>query len=109
MRVVSGLTITLLGEARAEVDGVEVRVDTRKAIALLAWLAVSGRAHRRETLAALFWPDADEERARAALRRTLSTLSAALGGRWLHATRERVDLENEGVRLDLTRFQQLIA
>jgi len=105
----SGLTIRLLGDARAMLNGVEIRVDTRKAIALLAWLAVTGREHRRETLAALLWPDADDARARAALRRTLSALSGALNGGWLLATRDRVGLDVSGIDLDVIEFERLLA
>ncbi|HYC32172.1 MAG TPA: BTAD domain-containing putative transcriptional regulator [Gemmatimonadales bacterium] len=52
-----------------------------KRLALLAWLAVGSprRFHRRDTLLALFWPDADDAHARAALRRALYFLRARLG------------------------------
>ena len=74
-----------------EVGGAPLAVDTRKATALLAYLAVEGGTHNRDSLAGLLWPEYDGERARAALRRTLSTLRAALGGEWLasSATRSR--------------------
>ena len=77
------LTIALLGAPRIEVDGEPLRVDTRKAVALLAFLAVTGHAHGRDRLTGLLWPEYDDDRARAALRRTLSTLKTALGGDWL--------------------------
>lgn len=52
-----------------------------KRLALLAYLAAARRPgfHRRDTLLALFWPDHDQERARAALRQSLYTLRQALG------------------------------
>ena len=56
-----------------------VTTDTRKALALLAYLAVTQRAHTRDTLAALLWGDADEQHARGALRRTLFAIRAAAG------------------------------
>ncbi len=40
------------------------------ALALLAYLAVTRQSHSRESLAALFWPDYDQSRAHAYLRRT---------------------------------------
>src|SRR6266542_4108291 len=75
----TGLRVALLGSPRIEVAGMPLRVDTRKAVALLAYLACSGRRHGRDQLAVLLWPDADDAHARAALRRTLSALNHALG------------------------------
>ena len=66
-------------------DGAPIDVDTRKAIALLAYLAVTEQRHSRDALAALLWPEYDQSRARGALRRTLSTLNKALGGAGLDA------------------------
>ena len=66
-----------------------VATDTRKATALLAYLAVTGRPQRRATLAALLWPDTNEQKARGALRRTLSVLRTALGDRWLVSARRQ--------------------
>ena len=51
-----------------------------KRFALLAYLALgSGGYHRRDTLAAMFWPDMDQFAARRALRNTLYHLREALG------------------------------
>ncbi len=103
------LRLALLGAPLAEVDGHALDVDTRKATALLAYLAVEGGTHRRSTVAALLWPDYDDERARAALRRTLSTLRHALGGAFVVVTRETVALDPTGVELDVARFRELAA
>jgi len=73
-------SLYLLGAPRVEREGVVVPLERRKALALLAYLAVTGECQRRETLAALFWPEAETSEARAALRRTLSVLNTALGG-----------------------------
>src|SRR5918995_3235136 len=52
-----------------------------KRLGLLAYLSVSAprRFHRRDTLLGLFWPELDQEHARAALRRALYFLRAQLG------------------------------
>jgi serine/threonine-protein kinase len=52
-----------------------------KRLALLAYLAVSAprRYHRRDSLLALFWPELDQEHARAALRRAIYFLRNELG------------------------------
>lgn len=101
------LRLDLLGSPVVEVDGAPLVVDTRKAIALLAFLALEGGAHRRDTLAALLWPEVDPDRARAALRRTLSTLRHALGGGYVVALGETVSLDPAGVELDVARFREL--
>jgi DNA-binding SARP family transcriptional activator/tetratricopeptide (TPR) repeat protein len=101
------LQLSLLGAPAAEVDGEPLAVDTRKAIALLAYLAVEGGGHTRDSLATMLWPDYDGDRARAALRRTLSTLRAALGGRWVEAQRDTVWLDREGVQSDVDEARRL--
>ena len=71
------LAIRLLGPPRVERDGEAVAFDTRKAMALLAHLALAERPRSREALCSLLWPAHDLDRARGALRRTLSTLRGA--------------------------------
>jgi len=82
----------LLGSPRLERDGRPVQVDTRKAIALLAYLAITGKQHGRDSLAALLWPDYSQSNARAALRRTLSALHRSLGSPLVEASREVLEL-----------------
>ncbi len=104
------LKISLLGAVRVERDGIPIEVDTRKAIALLAYLAMTGVPHRREALAAFFWPEADDDRARGALRRTLSTLRAALVDDWLVPSRDDVELgRDSSVWLDVAEFRAQLA
>ncbi len=103
----SGLRLSVLGPPVVLADGVPLAVDTRKATALLAYLAVEGGVHNRDSLAELLWPDYATDRARAALRRTLSTLRSALGGRWVTVARDSVSLE--GGELDLDEFHRLAA
>ncbi len=97
------LDIRVLGPLEVHVDGEPIRVDTRKAQAIVAVLAVERRPYARDELAALFWPESGDESARNALRRTLSVLRAALGGRWLRVDRATVALADhgDGVWLDL--------
>jgi DNA-binding SARP family transcriptional activator len=88
-------------------DGRPIVVDTRKAIALLAYLTVEGSASR-DSLAALFWADASQDRARATLRRTLSALRAATQADSIAADRNLVTLVGP-TRSDLASLDMEIA
>jgi DNA-binding SARP family transcriptional activator len=87
------IALFLFGSPRIERQGLPLEVDTRKALSLLAYLAVTGRLHNRDALATLLWPELDQVRARAALRRTLSTLRSAVGAVSLEISRETVGLK----------------
>jgi DNA-binding SARP family transcriptional activator len=108
--VVSHLALYLLGPPRIERDGVPIRVDTRKAIALLAYIAVTGESHRRASLINLLWPEYDRSRGRAALRRTLYALNKAFAGDWLDVDREEIGLDpSADIWLDVDRFHRHLA
>lgn len=103
------LHLYLFGAPRLERYGQPVVLDTRKATALLAYLAVTGQRHGRDALAALLYPDYDQSRARATLRRTLSSLRTAIGDTALAAEREVVTLAPDaGLWCDVVRFQRLL-
>lgn len=104
------LNLHFLGSPRVELDGQPVILDTRKATALLAFLAVTGQRHSRDTLAALLYPDYDQSRARGALRRTLSSLRTGIGEQQLTVERESIALPAApDAWCDVVRFQQLLA
>jgi len=83
-------------------------VDTRKAVALVAYLAIEDQAFRRDSLAGLLWPEHDSNQARGALRRTLSTLKKAMGGEGILADRATVGLAPDSVSTDAVTFEGLI-
>ena len=104
------LAVSLLGSPRVERDGRPVSFDTRKAVALLAYLALDDRPRSRDALAELLWPGHDNEHARGALRRTLSTLRTAIGGQHLDAARDRIALtRGPELEIDVDRFRSLTA
>ncbi|MGH3086102.1 MAG: ATP-binding protein [Rubrobacteraceae bacterium] len=72
------LRLRLLGPPEISRGGRLLRFRSRKELALLLYLATEGGLHPREKLAALFWPESDEERSRAALRNALSALRKTL-------------------------------
>src|SRR5687768_5137679 len=103
------LTLHLLGPPRIELKGAPLVIDRRKAIALLVYLALSTRPQPRDSLAALFWPDYDQQAARNNLRRTLSILKQALEGEWLEIDQGTVTLkQNESLWVDVVQFQRLL-
>ena len=61
----SHLGLHLLGPPRIERDGQPVSMDTSKAIALLAYIAITGESHRRDALVNLLWPEYDTTHGRA--------------------------------------------
>src|SRR6478736_478887 len=99
------IRIRLLGPVTAEVHGAPLAVDTRKAVALLAYLAVTRRTASRDQVAALLWPETDGPDARGALRRTLSVLKAGLGEPGLVVDRLSVGLDAAVLDVDLWRFE----
>jgi DNA-binding SARP family transcriptional activator/pimeloyl-ACP methyl ester carboxylesterase len=68
---------------------------SRKTRALLAYLAVTGRAHSRDRLCAMFWPVPDDPRA--ALRWSLSRLRPLVDERDCR----RIIADRDSVRIDL--------
>ncbi len=106
----SQLAIFLLGSPRLELDGEPVEVERRKAIALMAYLVVTDYSHSRDVLATLLWPEYDQTRARAALRRTLSVLNKASTGIGLDVDRETIGLKQDPkLWVDLQQFHQRLA
>jgi DNA-binding SARP family transcriptional activator len=107
--VMPDLSLFMLGSPRLERDGQTVDLERHKALALLVYLAITGVPHRRDALAALLWPDLDQTRARAALRRTLSDLNIALAGDWLETSRETIGLlPSVNFRQDVAQFRGVL-
>src|SRR5947208_192334 len=98
--------LNLLGAGGRELSSVLAQP---KRIALLAYLAAATprRLHRRDSLLALFWPELDQEHARAALRQALHGLRHALGDGVL-VTRgdEDIGLDAERIRCDVVEFER---
>ena len=105
-----GLILTLFGAPRIELDDHPVRVERQKALALLSFLAVTQKPHRRDKLAALLWPDLDQNHARAALRRTLSSLNHSIRSAWLLSVDSTIALcAQAGFSIDVIEFRRLLA
>jgi DNA-binding SARP family transcriptional activator len=107
------LKVRLLGELGVELDGTAIALPpSRRARALLAWLALRPGPHSRSRLAALLWPDVLDASARASLRSALWALRAAFGppaGEYLQASRDYVELAGDGLLIDAREFERLLA
>lgn len=108
----TGVKLYVLGSPHLELNDRPVKFERRKALALLIYLAFSSQPLRRDTLATLFWPEFDQTSARAALRRTLFSLSKCLPEGLLHADRESIQLAkawgNQNLWLDTDLFHRLL-
>ena len=90
-------------------DGRPLAVDTRKATALLAYLASratpSGVTRSRRCSGPRTTPSGRGRRCGARCRRC----AAALGGRWLATDRDLVSLDGAGIGLDVAELRRLLA
>ena len=102
------MKLYLLGSPRIEQAGHAVDFDTRKAPALLAYLALTGQPQPRETLATLLWAETDDEHARGSLRRTLSALRRVFDEAALRIDRDVVTLGDDAWS-DVAEFRRIAA
>jgi len=108
------LRLRLLGELAVELDGAAVEPpSSRRAWALLGWLALHPGLHPRGSVASRFWPDVLDASARGSLRSAIWALRRALGRageRYLYADHERVGLDPAAeVWVDVAAFDELVA
>jgi DNA-binding SARP family transcriptional activator len=104
-----GLSVGLMGPPFLRLRAQPVRVDTRKAIALLAYLLVEGGEQPRDSLAAMLWPESNRQRSLGALRRTLTALRSAGASPWLRIDRNSVGcLARPDLWVDTHEFGRLL-
>ncbi len=104
------LKLCWLGPPSIEYDGRSIRLEMRKTLALLAYISLSPQAPTREILAALFWPENDQQHALANLRRNLSSLARDLPPGVLEISRERIGLQRTGsLEMDVEEFKRQLA
>jgi len=103
------LYISGLGSPRIALNGQGVEIKRRKAVALLIYLLVEGRSQPRQFLSSLFWPEYDQSKAYAYLRRTLWEINNTLGDGWMEGSRERIGVPSSAnIQTDITQFQVLL-
>lgn len=111
----AGLSVCLFGPIQVLVDGNRAASFTyNKARALLAYLAVEAdRAHQRDALVGLLWPDLPNDAARTNLRQALADLRQGIGDAsasppYLHVTRETIQFNAGSTHaLDVAAFLEL--
>ena len=101
--------LRLLGPVQVERDGEPVGgFESRKALALLGYLAVTGRTHSREALASLFWGETTDANARASLRKLLADLRHEVAPH-LIVTRQEIAFDRESPYwLDVEAFERRV-
>ena len=102
----SQLHLSLLGEPIVKHGEETLTFSTRKALALLVYLAVEGGMHTRKTLSESLWPELDAEHGRAALRTTLFELRRHLERS--HAPDELVHLHVRRDTLEIAQDSPLL-
>ena len=106
----SDLRLLLLGSAHLERAGRELEVETRNALGLLVYLAVTKQTYTRDTLATLFWPEKSTAAARTHLRKSLWVLKKAVGANLLAISQQSVGINPEAdLWLDVDHFRHLLA
>ena len=103
------LKLHWLGHPQVELKERPIKLETRKAAAMLAYLSLTPGECPRELLASMFWPEGNQQKALANLRRTLSSLNSSLPG-WIKADRETISLKrNVKLWVDVDTFHQFFS
>ena len=98
------LELQVFGVPNAALRGSRTRLALKRAVALLAYLAFNPGLVPRAHLIELLWPDADEARGRARLRRLVYTIEVATGGGILSSDHDGLALVAGAVEVDALRF-----
>ncbi|MCO1333494.1 alpha/beta fold hydrolase [Microbulbifer sp. OS29] len=101
-----GISIQMLGELQVFQGGIPVNLPpSKRTRALLAFLTLAARPHRRDRLCEIFWGLPDDPRA--SLRWSLSKIRSIVNcadQERLVADRERVSLDTEAVNIDISQI-----
>jgi WD40 repeat protein/predicted ATPase/DNA-binding SARP family transcriptional activator len=109
------LELRLFGQFEASWGEQPIVLASGAARALLAYLALEpARPHRRELLAALFWPDQPQAAAYANLRQVLARIRKALpeapdAAAFLEITPQTLRFRRDVATIDAVRFGELLA
>ena len=105
----TSLRLTFFGSPQIELNGDLVRLKTRKALAILAYIVLNKQPQSREKLTSFFWPEFSSDRAFANLRETLRGLKKHLSNHWLDIHRHEVEIMyNPTLWVDVLEFHQYL-
>jgi DNA-binding SARP family transcriptional activator len=98
------LELQTLGDLRITVDGHPAALRSRKAQALLVYLAIEGEPQPRASMATLLWTESDQQHADTNLRVALTALNKACQG-YLTSNRRRIGIDwGKPVSVDLNEL-----
>src|SRR6266545_5380956 len=111
--MVAALQFRLLGPVTlADAEGREAHalLAQPRRLALLAFLAAASPRglQRRDVILTLFWPELDQEHARAALRQALRVIRGALGAVVVSRGDDEVGLDFDKVSCDIVAFERAL-
>ena len=107
-RIVTVLSLKCFGAPQIMRDQDLVTPLSGKALALFLYLAVTGRPHRRDLLADLFWSEQSNQQARNNLRYLLPDLRPWVGD-YLLITPQTIAFDrHQPYQLDCERFRQIL-
>ena len=105
------VSVRLLGGFQVRLEaGAAIALPTRKAQALLAYLALPpGQAHPRDKLAALLWGGIRQDSARTSLRQALFAIRKGLGDSAVQVKGPTIALAEETIDVDAAALAQAVA
>jgi DNA-binding SARP family transcriptional activator/pimeloyl-ACP methyl ester carboxylesterase len=102
----TGVSLRTLGFPEIASDGSPVRLNLRKGVALLVYLAEARGAVARDVLATLLWPESPSDTARARLRRLLHRIELTFDQEIFETDRTTVQLSPAiGLTIDSLEFE----
>lgn len=101
------VNLLLFGETRILIDGKELELRNRKALALFIYLALRNAVSSRQELAVLLWPDASTEVSQTSLRNALHEIRQTPLADFLEIDRYNVKLSGE-ISVDVLTFRELL-
>lgn len=100
--------LTLVGFPTLQKNNTFLHFQRNKTWALLAYLAVTGEAWARVSLATLLWPEAPQPKALGLLRNVLTDLRQHTGPALVQETGKTLRLEKATLKCDLLKFREII-